>query len=142
LTNNKKSIKLSDSRKCADLEQLLHQAVNKLSSAQLIIYLFNKEHNQDTMDTTISQQLRTDLEQNDKWTLVTPRRPKVKIGDKNKNMEKVSECTVQQILILRNPYLALEVDSDIIRSDVKTNIVILIYIVILTITKKITSISQ
>jgi hypothetical protein len=76
------------------------------------------------MDTTtgISEQLRTDLEEVDKWKLVTPRHPKVKI-DKNKNMVKVSECTVQQMLISKNPYAALEVDSDIIRSDVKTIIV-------------------
>jgi hypothetical protein len=36
LTNDGKSIKLSDCIKCADLEQQLHQALNKLSSAQLI----------------------------------------------------------------------------------------------------------
>jgi hypothetical protein len=75
------------------------------------------------MDTAISQQLRTDLEEIDKWTLMTRRHPKVKIVDENKNMEKVSECTGQQMLILKNPYVALEVDSDIIRSDVKTNTV-------------------
>jgi hypothetical protein len=53
------------------------------------------------MDTTISEQLRTDLEEVDKWKLVTPRHPKVKI-DKNKNMEKVSECTVQQMLSVQS----------------------------------------
>jgi hypothetical protein len=36
------------------------------------------------MDTTISHQVRTDLEGCDKWKLVTPKRPKVKIGDENK----------------------------------------------------------
>jgi len=46
LTNNEKSIKLSDCRKCADLEQQLNQALNELSSAQLIINLMNKEQNQ------------------------------------------------------------------------------------------------
>ena len=46
LTNNEKSIKLSDCRKCADLEQQLHQTLNELSFAQLIIDLFNKEHDQ------------------------------------------------------------------------------------------------
>jgi len=34
------------------------------------------------MDTAISQQIRTDLEECDKWKLVTPRCPEVKIGDK------------------------------------------------------------
>jgi len=51
----------------------------------LIINLFNKEHKQDSMDTVISQQVRCDLEEYDKWKLVTPKHPKVKIGDKNKN---------------------------------------------------------
>jgi hypothetical protein len=82
-------------------------ALNELSSAELIIDLFNKEHNKDSMDMTISQQLRTDLEECDKWILVMPRRPKVKIGDKNKNMEKVSECTIKHTPISKNPYLAL-----------------------------------
>ena len=45
-TNNDKSIKLLECRKCADVEQQLHQALNKLSSAQLINELFNKEHSQ------------------------------------------------------------------------------------------------
>jgi hypothetical protein len=62
----------------------LHHALNKLRSAQLIIALFNKEHTQDSMDTAISQQGRTDLEEYDKWKLVTPRCPNVKIGDKKK----------------------------------------------------------
>jgi len=83
LTNNEKSIKLSDCRNCADLEQQLHQALNKLSSAQLIINSLNQEQNQGSMDTAISQQVRTDLEEYDKWKLVTPRCPKVKTGDKN-----------------------------------------------------------
>jgi len=73
------------------------------------------------MDATISQQLRTDLEEYDKWILVMPRHPKVKIGDKNKNTEKVSECTIGHTPILKNPYVACEVDSDIIRNDMKTN---------------------
>jgi DNA-directed RNA polymerase specialized sigma subunit len=85
LTNNETSIKLSDCRKCADLEQQLHQAVNELSFAQLIIDSLNKEQNQGSTDTDISQQVRTDLEEYDKWKLVTPRCPKVKIGDNNKN---------------------------------------------------------
>jgi len=38
-------------------------------------------------------------------------------------MEKVSECTIKQTPISNNPYVALEVDSDIIRNDVKTNTV-------------------
>jgi len=75
------------------------------------------------MDVTISQQLRTGLEEYDKWILVMPRCPKVKIGDKNKNMEKVSECTIEQTPISKNPYVALEVDTDIIRNDVKTSTV-------------------
>ena len=32
------------------LLKVFHQALNELSSAQLIIDLFNKEHNQDSMD--------------------------------------------------------------------------------------------
>jgi hypothetical protein len=87
----------------------------------LIIDLFNKEYNQDSLDMTISQQLRTDLEEYDKWILVMPRCPKVNIGDKNKDMEKVSECTIEQTPILKKPYIALKADSDIIRNDVKTN---------------------
>jgi hypothetical protein len=51
-TNSEKSSKLSECRKCADLEQL-HQALNKLSSAQLITELFNNEHTQDSVDTTV-----------------------------------------------------------------------------------------
>lgn len=43
-TNNVKPIQLSECRKCADLDQQLHQALNELSYAQLIIKLFNKEH--------------------------------------------------------------------------------------------------
>jgi len=62
-TNNDKSIKLLECRKCADLEKQLHQALNKLSSAQLIIELSNKEHNEDSVDTSVSQQVCTDLEE-------------------------------------------------------------------------------
>jgi len=61
LPNNEKSIKLSDYRKCADLEQQLHQALNEFSSAQLIADSLNKEQNQGSMDTAMSQQVRTDL---------------------------------------------------------------------------------
>jgi len=85
-TNNDKFIKLLQYRKCAYLEQQLRQALNELSSAQLINELFNKEHNQDSVDTTASQQVRTDLEEYDKWKLVMPRPPKVKSGDKHKEM--------------------------------------------------------
>jgi len=66
LIDNEKSIKLSDCRKCADLEKQLHQVLNKLSSTQLIIDLFNKEYKQDSMDTTVSQQVNG-LEEYDKW---------------------------------------------------------------------------
>jgi hypothetical protein len=45
-------------RKCADVEKQLHQVLNKLSYAQLIITLFNKEHKQESMYTKISQQVR------------------------------------------------------------------------------------
>jgi hypothetical protein len=90
LINNEKSIKLSESRKCADLEQQIHQALNELRSAQFITDSLNKEQNQGSMDTAISQQVRTDLEEYDKWKLVKPRCPKVKIGDKNKkNVESI-----------------------------------------------------
>jgi len=75
----------------------LHQALNKLSSAQLIINLFNKEHNQDSMDMAVSQQERCDLEEYDKWKLVMPRHPEVKLGDKNKKkkIKKVSQHTIE-----------------------------------------------
>ena len=66
LTRNEKSVKLSDCRKCADLEKQLHHILNKLSSAQLIIDLFNKEYKQSRMDMTISQQVNV-LEECDKW---------------------------------------------------------------------------
>jgi hypothetical protein len=36
------------------------------------------EQNQGSMDTAISQQVRTDLEEYDKWKLVTPKCPKLK----------------------------------------------------------------
>jgi len=61
-TNNDRSIKLLERRKCADLEQQLHQTLNELSSAQLFIELFNKEHKQDSVDMSVSQQVSTDLE--------------------------------------------------------------------------------
>jgi hypothetical protein len=121
LTNSEKSTKLSECRKCADLEQQIHQALNELSSAQLIIKLFNKEHTQDSVDTTVSQQVRTDLEEYDKWKLVMPRCPKVKTGDKYKEMKKVTECTTEQRLILKYPYIVLEEDNNIISNDVVTN---------------------
>ena len=108
-------------RKCADLEQQLHHALNELSSAQLIIELFNKEHNQDSVDTSVSQQVRTDLEEYDKWKLVMPRRLKVKLGDNYKETEKVNECTTEQRLISKNPYIALEEDNDIISNNVQIN---------------------
>jgi hypothetical protein len=38
-------------------------------------------------------------------------------------MEKVSEHTIKQILISKNPYAALEVDNDIVRNYVKSNTV-------------------
>ena len=69
----------------------------------MIIELFDKEHTQDSMDTTVSQQVRTDLEEYDKWKLVMPRHPKDKKGDKYKEMEKVTECTIEQRLVSRNP---------------------------------------
>jgi hypothetical protein len=59
VTNNEKSIKLSYCRKCAEIAQQLHYALNKSSSAQLIIELFDKEHNHDSMDTAISQLIRS-----------------------------------------------------------------------------------
>ena len=61
------------------------------------------------MDMTISHQSRTDLEGYDKWKLVTVTSLKVKIGHENKKkMEKVSECTFEQMLISKNPYVALK----------------------------------
>jgi hypothetical protein len=38
-------------------------------------------------------------------------------------MEKISECTIKQTVTSKNPYVALEVDNDILRNDVKTNTV-------------------
>jgi hypothetical protein len=87
-TNSDKSIDLAERRKCADLEQQLHQDLDELRSDQLIIELFNKEHNQESMDTRVYRQELTDLEEYDKWKLVMPRYPKVKIGDKYTEMEK------------------------------------------------------
>jgi hypothetical protein len=49
-TNNENSVKLSDCRRCADLEQQLHKAINDVSFARLMIDLFNTEHNQGSMD--------------------------------------------------------------------------------------------
>jgi len=40
------------------------------------------------MDMAISQQVRCDLEEYDKWKLVMPRCPKVKIGDKKNNKKR------------------------------------------------------
>ena len=92
-----------------------------LSSAQLIIELFNNEHTQDSVNTTVSQKVRTDLEEYDKQKLVMPRQPEVKIGDKYKEMEKVTECTIEQRLISKNPYMVLEEDDDTISNYVITN---------------------
>ena len=122
-TSNDKDIKLLECRKCADLEQQLHQALNKLISAQLIIELFNKEHDQDSVDTSVSQQVHTDLEEYDKWKLVMPRHPKIKTRDKYNEIKKVTECTIEQRLISKNPYTALEED-DIISDNVQTNSVL------------------
>jgi len=49
-----------------------------------------------------------------------PRRPKVKSGDKYKEMGIVTECTIEQRLISNSPCIALEED-DIISNDVQTN---------------------
>ena len=54
--------------------------------------------------------------------MVTPRRPEVTIRDKNKKVLRVTECTIEQMLISKNPYITLKVD-DIIRNDVETNTV-------------------
>ena len=54
--------------------------------------------------------------------MVTPRRPEVTIRDKNKKVLRVTECTIEQMLISKNPYVTLKVD-DIIRNDVETNTV-------------------
>jgi hypothetical protein len=75
------------------------------------------------MDMAISQQVRRDLEEYDKWKLVTPECPKVKLGGENKKMEKVSEYTIEQLLISKNPYIALEVDNDTLRNYAKSNTV-------------------
>jgi hypothetical protein len=47
-----------------------------------------------------------------------PRRPEVKIGDKYKEMEKVTECTIEQRLVSKNPYIVLEENNYIISNDV------------------------
>jgi hypothetical protein len=38
-------------------------------------------------------------------------------------MWKASKCTIEQTLILKNPYISLEFDNNIIRNYVKTNTV-------------------
>jgi hypothetical protein len=38
-------------------------------------------------------------------------------------MENVSEHTIKQMVISKNPYVTLEVDSNILRNDVKSNTV-------------------
>jgi len=53
-----------------------------------------------------------------------PRHPKIKIGDKYKEIEKVTECAIEQRLISNNPCIALEEDDDIISNDVQTNSVL------------------
>jgi hypothetical protein len=93
------------------------------------------------VDITVSQQVHNDLEKYDKWKLVMPRCPKVKIGDKYKEMQKVTECTIEQRLISKNPYIVLEED-DIISNDVMINSVSENERTILTVTKLITSITQ
>jgi hypothetical protein len=55
LTNNEKPTKLEDVRICVDLEQQLHQALNKLSSAQLIIYFTNS--NQEGLQKALNKTL-------------------------------------------------------------------------------------
>jgi len=49
------------------------------------------------MDMAVSQQERCDLEEYDKWKLVMPRHPEVKLGDKNKKkkIKKVSQHTIE-----------------------------------------------
>ena len=68
-----------------------------------------------------------------------PRCPEVKIGDKQKEMEKLTECTIEQRLISKNPYTVLEEDNDIISNDVITNSVSETEITILTVTEWITT---
>jgi len=57
-------------------------------------------------------------------------------------MYKVSECRIKKTLILKSPYAACDVDSDIIRNDVKTNTVSKTKQVKLTVSNGITSITQ
>jgi len=52
--------------------------------------------------------------------MVMPRHPKVKLGDNYKEIEKVTECTIEQRLISKSPYRALEEDNNIISNDVQT----------------------
>ena len=54
--------------------------------------------------------------------MVTPRHPEVTIRDKNKKVLRVTDCTIEQMLISKNPYVTLKVD-DIIRNDMETNTV-------------------
>jgi len=71
------------------------------------------------MDTAISQQVRCDLEEYDKWKMVMPRCTKVKIGDKKRG----GGHTIKQMMISKNPYVPLEVDNDTLRNYVKSNTV-------------------
>jgi len=50
-----------------------------------------------------------------------PRRPNVQLGDNYKEIEKVNECTIEQRLISKNPYIVLEEDNDIISNDLQKN---------------------
>jgi hypothetical protein len=72
-------------------------------------------------DMSVSQQVCTDLEEYDKLKLVVPRHPKVKLGDNYKEIEKITECAIEQRLISKSPYIALEEDNNIISNDVQTN---------------------
>ena len=73
------------------------------------------------MDSMVTQQVRTDPEEHDKWKMVMPKNPKFKLGDKYKEMKKIPECTTEQRLISKNPCIVLEGDNDVNSNNVKTN---------------------
>jgi len=77
LLNIANSSKPSDCGNGADLELQLLQALNELSTVQLIIDLVNKEHKQKQDEQTL------DIVRNDHWTQVSSNKKTLKIVGEN-----------------------------------------------------------
>ena len=45
----------------------------------------------------------------------------MKLWDNYKEFENVTECTIEQRLVSKNPYMELQEDNDIISNNVQTN---------------------